>query len=143
MRVKMGFETQLFSPFMGADLFWKSAARLQIESLALMSRRAQAMMELPQTLAHCHSPQDLLTEQVKFWQIAQRHYAHCLEKAAGPITMPETVATQDAKPQRPRDYIVVSDRAVPPAVPKDDSETKAREEAMLLGAPRIRVRRSA
>ena len=143
MRVNMTFETQLFSPFMGAELFWKTTARVQIESIAFMSRRAQALMELPQTLAHCHSPEDLLTEQVKFWQIAQSQYAQALQKTAGIAPAPNEAASSAVKPVRPRDYILVSDRAVPPAVPKDDSETKAREEAMLLAAPHIRVRRSA
>lgn len=60
----------------------KIAGRVQIETATLATRRAQAYMEIPATLARCQTAQDLLTAQVMFWQLAQRHYVEGLEHLA-------------------------------------------------------------
>ena len=73
------------------------------------------MMDIPTTLAHCSSPQDILTEQVRYWQIAQRHYtqavSHTVEKAVAAASFAEVV---DIEPiLRQRDYLVVKEQAGP------------------------------
>ena len=131
----MANETSLDWTFTMGPSLWKMAVRIQIESVVLISRRAQAYMEIPQALAHCKSPEDLLTEQVRFWQIAQRHYMQGFERAMTSVHLaptPETTATPH--PARPRDYMVVSE-TVP--APKETAKPQdAREQA-------VRVRRSA
>jgi hypothetical protein len=124
------------SPFAAVGYSWKMAARMQIETVALMSRRAQALMELPATLASCSSAQDLLTEHVKFCQLAQRQYAQSIQKvtAAAPSS---TVVAPDVQP-KVRDYMVVSDRDVK-AVPRET----VREQRAPLAQPAQKIRRSA
>jgi hypothetical protein len=115
--------------------FWKMAARAQIETLALASRRAQAYMELPQTFAHCCGPQDYLTEQVRFWQTAQKQYALGLERTLAASSAAALAPPSTATPfERKRDYMLVSDRPVPPVPAK---------EALPAREPTTRLRRSA
>ncbi len=59
--------TGLMAPF-------KGVARAQTEVATFMSRRAQAMMEVPSQLSVCRNPQDLLKEQMRFWNTASEHY---------------------------------------------------------------------
>jgi hypothetical protein len=132
-----GFGT-LFPGLAAFEPGWKIMARLQIEMIALSSRRAQAYLELPSTLARCHSTQDVLTEQVMFWQVAQRQYAQCVERTVVPI--PTVVVGANTAPPaavqaRPRDYMVVSDREAlaPPQ----------REQAARAPVQAPKVRRSA
>ena len=108
----MGFESYLFSPFAAGEQLFKLAARYQIEQVALATKRAQALMDIPATLAHCSSPDDYQTEQVRYWQIAQRHYAvaltHTVEKAVAAASFAEVV---DIEPLlRQRDYLVVKEQ---------------------------------
>jgi hypothetical protein len=63
----------------------KIAGRVQIEAATLATRRAQAYLEIPATLARCQTAQDLFTAQVMFWQLAQRHYAEGLDHLATSI----------------------------------------------------------
>jgi hypothetical protein len=126
--------------------------RVQNEAIALASRRAQAYLELPQTVARCRSPQDLLTAQVMFWQIAQRHYAQGLEtilgvSPLGAITaavsgfaMPGPAAaaiSAPVVPSRARDYLVVAEGSKP--------TTNAAHPATLTSGPvsPARIKRSA
>lgn len=57
------------------DPFTKSIARAQLEFMGLMTRRAQAYMEIPARLGHCRTPQDLANEQMHFWRTAYEEYA--------------------------------------------------------------------
>jgi hypothetical protein len=57
------------------DPFTKGIARAQLEFMGLMSRRAQAYMEIPTRLAQCRTPQDLANEQMRFWRTAFEEYA--------------------------------------------------------------------
>jgi hypothetical protein len=57
------------------DPFMKSFARAQLELTGLMSRRAQAWMEVPGRLSQCRTPQDLTNEQMRFWRAAYEDHA--------------------------------------------------------------------
>ncbi|MBX9926244.1 MAG: hypothetical protein K2Y05_07790 [Hyphomicrobiaceae bacterium] len=65
-----------------ADAWMKSIGRIQVETAALATRRMLAVLEFPQHLARCETPQDVISEQVRFWQIAQRQYMQSLERIA-------------------------------------------------------------
>lgn len=54
---------------------WKAVARWQLEVMGLASRRAQAYMEIPSRMQQCRTPQDLVNEQVRFWQTSFEQYA--------------------------------------------------------------------
>jgi hypothetical protein len=95
------------SPFTAATGAWKVAARMQIETVALMSRRAQAYMELPTTLATCSSSDDLLSQHSLFLQVAQRQYAASAQKVAN--SAPASVVSAINAAPTVRDYLVVSD----------------------------------
>jgi hypothetical protein len=53
----------------------KGIARCQLEMMGLMSRRAQAYLEIPSRLSRCQSPQSLMLEQLRFWQNAFQQYS--------------------------------------------------------------------
>jgi hypothetical protein len=46
----------------------------QMELVTLASRRAQAYLAIPQRLSRCRTHQDLLNEQMRFWQTAMSQY---------------------------------------------------------------------
>ncbi len=60
------------------DPFTKSIARAQLECAGLMTRRAQAYMEIPNRLSQCRTPQDLANEQMLFWRTAFEEYSESL-----------------------------------------------------------------
>ena len=134
---------------------WKLAVRMQIEVLALSCHRVQAYAELGKTLAACRAPDDLLTEQVRFWQIAQRQYIASLDKVFSPPSPAagETRARVEKTPAV-RDYMVVPER--PSATneperrstlgPQERTATVKEQAAAPEGEerqPPVRVRRSA
>jgi hypothetical protein len=94
------------TPMMAGDAWIKLVSRMQVETVALMTRRTLAVMELPHALSRCETPQDVVAEQVRYWQIAQRQYMQGLEKVAAVV--PGSIA-QAAAQRRPRDYMVVAD----------------------------------
>jgi hypothetical protein len=53
----------------------KAAMRLNMELMSLTGRRMRAYLDLPSALGRCRSPQDLATEQMRFWQAAARDYS--------------------------------------------------------------------
>ena len=59
------------------------AARMQFETVALMTQRAHAYMAISDTLAMCQDSDDVMTEQVRFWQIAQLSYIESLNSIVG------------------------------------------------------------
>ena len=143
-----------FPAFSMVEPPWKVMARLQIETMALVSRRSQAYMELPAMLAQCHNPQDLLTEQVRFWQMAQRQYAHGLEKIVGSVPLTQSAeGSAEETPTQPkaRDYMIVSDRDAAAGLStgpstRDGAGKDARPTAAATvqpAAPVQKVRRSA
>ena len=131
------FDSTLFPALGTAEPFWKFTARLQIETIALMSRRAQACMELPSTLARCASPQDILTEQVRYWQLAQRHYMQSLGTVAGSVPAADEPEAAQAL-ARPRDYLVVAEpAATEPAPVSTREQTRETRKPQPLAAPRL------
>lgn len=98
------------------DAWVKMVGRMQIETVALMTRRMIANIELPQAMARCQTPQDVMAEQVRYWQLAQRQYMQSLEKVASsvPASMMGGVPAARA---RMRDYILVSDNPAPVSQP--------------------------
>lgn len=75
---------------LGGDAYWGLASQsiapphglaavramtlAQVELMTLATRRAQAYLEVPKTLGRCRSGQDLLEEQMRFWQVAGEQY---------------------------------------------------------------------
>jgi hypothetical protein len=100
----MDLAAQRFEPW------YKAMASSGLEFLSLMSRRAQAYFELPKSVGSCRTPQDLVDEQVRFWQTALREYGETSQRALdawarsvsllGGVMSPWAAA---AKPER--DYI--------------------------------------
>ena len=82
------------------DAWVKSIGRIQVETAALATRRMLALLEFPQHLARCESPQEVISEQIRFWQIAQRQYMQSLERMA---------VAASAEAPRVRDVINVPD----------------------------------
>lgn len=93
----------------------KGVARAQIEMMGLMSRRAQAYLEIPSRLSRCRSPQDLVTEQMRFWQMAFQQYSETSHKVMesyrqGFAAAAANTSTGFTKPApRQRDYISFPD----------------------------------
>jgi len=90
-----------------AEPMMRGAARYQLEVMTLMSRRAQAYMELPTRLSQCRTPQDVFNEQTRFWQTAFTQYSESTRKIysawAQMFTPPSFGAP--ASPKRERDYL--------------------------------------
>ena len=87
----------------------KSAGRLNLELINLMSRRAHAWMEIPAVLGRCMTPQDLISEQLKFWQNAASHYSEGSQRLVSALgscaVMPGLNGAWSAKAPAQRDYI--------------------------------------
>jgi len=94
-------------PLHRANQFFKASARSQLEMLGFTNRRAQAYLEFPSRLARCRTPQDILEQQIGFWQNTVEQYlesvAHVTEIWAG------MVPARGANPDR--DYIDFSNGA--------------------------------
>jgi hypothetical protein len=90
--------------------FWKAAARFQLDQLAFMTRRTQAYLDLPKTVAKCSSTQALMAEQVRFWEQAQRQYLQQFETALSVIPLPPLVepGAPPSKVARVHDYLTVA-----------------------------------
>lgn len=95
--------TQVSNPYV------KGMARWQLEAMGLMSRRAQAYMEIPSRMSKCRTPQDLFTEQTRFWQMAFHQYSESSRRMMAAtnqmMAMPAAFSQGAAKQTRQRDYI--------------------------------------
>ena len=104
----------------------RAAARSQVEMFTLASKRAQAYIEWPMRLSQCRTPQDLTSEQIRFWQTMAQHYTESSQRVMGVWA---TVA-RDASVQRTtkpeRDYITFP----------EPSETEAERPAARSGGER-------
>ena len=92
------------------DPFTKGFGRSQLEILGLMSRRAQACMELPSRIMQCRTPQDLVNEQVRFWRTAYEDYTASMGRvteALSSFTLPHLALGDDTTSGR--DYISFSE----------------------------------
>ncbi len=102
-----------FSPPAAMEQFMRGMARWQIETQSLMSRRAQAYLEVPGRVAQCRTPQDLMQEQAQFWQTAFQQYSEASRRI---MTAWAQAAQMPAEPNkaadtgaRERDYLSFSD----------------------------------
>ena len=95
--------------------FWKAAVRFQLDQLALVTRRAQAYLDLPKSVAKCNSTQTLMAEQVRFWEQAQRQYLQQFETALSVIPLPPLAKPDAASPKvaRAHDYLTVTAASQP------------------------------
>jgi hypothetical protein len=64
----------------------KAASRVNSEMMALASQRMQAYLGIPNRLATCRTPHDLMTEQVRFWQTAFQQYGAASRSIAAAMT---------------------------------------------------------
>ncbi|MEQ1694311.1 MAG: hypothetical protein ABL901_00585 [Hyphomicrobiaceae bacterium] len=135
----MGLSTLYEFPFGTETNPWRAFARINAEAVCLMTRRSQAYLDLSTRLAGCKTSDDWLTQQVAFWQIAQRQYIESLQTtmlAALPLApVGESVATV-GKCERSRDYIVMPE--APPRAAQAEKDVPA-----TVIARAERVRRSA
>jgi hypothetical protein len=107
----------------------RNAGRFNLEVMGLMTRRAQAWLELPSRVGQCKTPQDLVGEQLRFWQAAAQDYTEGSRRLAATFSAlaglglngtwgGSTVAT-------PRDYITFPE----PKAPAADGATRDRRAA--------------
>lgn len=88
--------------------WFRAAARGNIEAFTLMNRRAQAYMELPVRLGQCRTPQDLASEQMRFWQTMTRQYTESSQRifnAWVEVAQKSAGRTKNSSAEHERDYI--------------------------------------
>lgn len=86
----------------------KSIGRWNLELMGLSARRARAWMEIPAQLSRCKTPQDLMREQLLFWQHFAVDYAEGtqrLTRALSAVTGSAMAGLQNGKDTLARDYI--------------------------------------
>ena len=135
----MGLST-LYEFSLGSEINpWRAFTRINAESLGLFTRRAQAYLDLSKNLSSCQTSDDFLTQQVTFWQVAQRQYMDSFQNSAFavlPVAPVSEGSADQGNPERVRDYIVVLDTAA--------SVVKAEKDAVpVKPANSERLRRSA
>jgi hypothetical protein len=113
----------------GYEPFARGLARCNLELMALMSRRAQAYLDIPSRVAQCRTPQDIANQQLRFWQTAMQQYAEGSRRVASIWMSMGVPAFSDGKgeAQRERDYISFpeSKEAAPAAARKGGAERRA------------------
>lgn len=89
----------------------KVMARWQLEATGLMSRRAQAYMELPSRMSRCRSPQDVMSEQARFIQTAFQQYQQSSQRMLEAWTqiVPTAMPAGGDRQGAARDYITFAD----------------------------------
>ncbi len=132
----MGLNT-LYEFSFGSEINpWRAAARINAETLCLFTRRAQAYLDLPKNLGSCQTTDDFITQQVTFWQVAQRQYMESLQSAAFaalPVAAVSEANDSPANRVRARDYIVVQD-TVPAALKEIAPQKQANPERLRRSA---------
>lgn len=108
------------------DNLMRQFARCQIEMQGLMSRRAQAYLEIPGRLANCRSPQELANEQARFWQTAYQQYTECSQRMMNAWTQALTPVggTSTAAEPRARDYLTFPEPRQQSAPPASDGQRR-------------------
>jgi hypothetical protein len=89
----------------------KGLARWQLEVAGFMNRRVQAYMEIPSRLSRCRTPQDLFSEQTRFWQTAFEQHSESSRRimdAWAQVATPMGFNAQGSQ-RNDRDYISFSD----------------------------------
>ena len=91
----------------------KNAGRWNLELMGLMTRRAQAWLEVPSRASQCKTPQDVVREQLRFWQTAAQDYTEGTKRLAaafGALAAPGLNGAWGGKTAEPgRDYITVAE----------------------------------
>ena len=91
----------------------KGIGRWNLELMGLMTRRTQAWLDIPARISQCKAPQDLVKEQLRFWQTATQDYAEGAQRisaAFGAIAAPGFNGVSGGKTVAPtRDYITFSE----------------------------------
>lgn len=113
----------------GYEPVMKGLARVQLEMMSFASRRAQAYLEIPSRLATCRTPQDLMNEQMRFWQTAFQQYSENNRRIITAMTsMAQPMAAADTRSKpRSRDYL---------SVPEVQEQPGPRESAPRPSPPR-------
>jgi hypothetical protein len=97
----------------GCEPALKGVGRWNFELMALMTQRAQAWAEIPVRLGQCRTPQDLVREQMQFWQAAMIQYSagsQRLALALGACSVPGLHGPGGGKTPAPRrDYITFAE----------------------------------
>jgi hypothetical protein len=105
--------------------FTKNLARAQLEVMGLLSRRAQACMEIPSRLSLCRTPQDLANEQMRFWRTAYVEYSDSMGRmteAMAALAAPALAFAQyGSEAQTVHDYLSFPEHKEPgrPAHPRE------------------------
>jgi hypothetical protein len=98
-------------------------SRYNLELMTLGLRRTQAWLERPARLAGARTPQDVMSEHVRFWQTAGAHYAESSQRLLAALfaTTAPPAGMRDGDGKAARDYIAVSEvKEAPPAQPLKD-----------------------
>src|SRR5262245_18183749 len=95
--------------------------RCQLELMTFALRRMQAWLERPKEITRCRTPQDVITEQLNFWQTASAQYAessqHVLAAVLSTTVAPLAAAGSTGANRERRDYIAVAEAKEPAGVP--------------------------
>ncbi len=84
----------------------RCATRAGYEMQSLIGQRATAYLDIPQTLAGCRTPIDLMTAQIAFWQQAGLQYQEASRRMLDIWTSAaRQTASQTGEMVTPRDYI--------------------------------------
>jgi hypothetical protein len=134
----MGLSTLYEFPFGIQTNPWLAVARINAETVYLLTNRAKAYLDLSKSLGACQTSDDFLTQQVTFWQVAQRQYMDSFQSAAFAALPEASSEANEPSSQivRSRDYMVVAE--------PDALAVKAAKDAVLSKqANPERLRRSA
>lgn len=98
----------------------RCAARAQLECSSLVGSRIKAWTAIPETLARCRTPVELMQAQVAFWQTAAHDYSTSTRQimAAWAGMMPNALGEVERANQH--DYMTFQEP------PKDTSEERRR-----------------
>lgn len=92
----------------------KGVSRYNLEVARLTAQRGRAWLEMPSTLSRCTSPQELVAEQMRFWQTAGAQYMDSWQRmvaAVSPLALVPGLNGEVARPPAAHDYITVPDAA--------------------------------
>ncbi len=93
----------------------KSLAQANLEVIGFWNRRAQAYLDIPTRLQQCRAPQDLVAEQMRFWQTAFTQYQDSSRKMMKlyAAAVPELPFAEPKRTKPVRDYIAVPETEQP------------------------------
>ncbi len=98
----------------------RNVGRINLELMGLMTRRAQAWMQVPASASQCKTPQELFAAQLKFWQTAAQDYSEGTRRLSATFASlagPGFSAVWGKSAATGRDYITFPEPAVSAADP--------------------------